>query len=114
MYCRNCGQEIDDRAVICVHCGSQQQPVYGQNYVEDKPSALLKLVCFFIPLVGLVLYLTMQDKQPISAKEYGKWALIGVAVRIALSIIGTIIALVFTVGITGSIFHAIDGGSFYY
>ena len=21
MYCRNCGKEIDDRAVICPHCG---------------------------------------------------------------------------------------------
>ena len=21
MYCRNCGREIDDRAVICPHCG---------------------------------------------------------------------------------------------
>ena len=21
MYCKNCGKEIDDKAVICVHCG---------------------------------------------------------------------------------------------
>lgn len=22
-FCRSCGKEIDDRAVICVHCGVQ-------------------------------------------------------------------------------------------
>ena len=21
MYCWNCGKEIDDKAVVCVHCG---------------------------------------------------------------------------------------------
>lgn len=21
MFCRNCGHELDDKAVICVHCG---------------------------------------------------------------------------------------------
>lgn len=21
MYCRNCGQQIDDKAVVCIHCG---------------------------------------------------------------------------------------------
>lgn len=35
MYCRNCGQQIDDKAVVCIHCGvatkdpepQSQQPV---------------------------------------------------------------------------------------
>lgn len=21
MYCRECGKEIDDKAVVCIHCG---------------------------------------------------------------------------------------------
>lgn len=25
MYCKNCGKEIDDNAVICPHCGVQQK-----------------------------------------------------------------------------------------
>lgn len=24
MFCKNCGQEIDDKAVICPHCGVSQ------------------------------------------------------------------------------------------
>ena len=35
MYCRNCGKQIDDKAVICVHCGvstgtQPAQPQYQQ------------------------------------------------------------------------------------
>ena len=25
MFCKNCGQEIDDKAVICPHCGVSQK-----------------------------------------------------------------------------------------
>ena len=28
MYCRNCGREIDDKAVICVHCGVPTHNMY--------------------------------------------------------------------------------------
>lgn len=21
MFCKNCGKEIDDKAVVCIHCG---------------------------------------------------------------------------------------------
>lgn len=27
MFCRNCGKEIDDKAVFCVHCGVAVTPV---------------------------------------------------------------------------------------
>lgn len=32
MYCKNCGQQIDDKAAVCIHCGvathdQPQQPV---------------------------------------------------------------------------------------
>ena len=36
MYCTNCGKEIDDKAVVCPHCG-----VVTDNYVQpviDKPA----------------------------------------------------------------------------
>ncbi len=30
MYCRNCGSNIDDKAVVCVHCGCR--PIDGTKY----------------------------------------------------------------------------------
>lgn len=85
-YCKNCGQLIDDKAVVCVHCG-----VSVQNTAADNPSIGLKVLSFFIPIVGLILYLVKKDQTPVSAKEYGKWALIGFIVGIVFSIIYNVI-----------------------
>ena len=55
MYCKNCGQQIDDKAVVCIHCGvatkdpepQAQQPVINivntntntnQNYNHNSVS----------------------------------------------------------------------------
>ncbi len=106
MYCKNCGTEIDDKAVVCVNCGAQQQEI-TQTGGADVPSTLLKVVCFLVPLVGLILFLTMKDNQPISAKAYGKFALIGFIVGIVLSIIASIAscALATAIGVGASDFY---------
>ena len=35
MFCKNCGQEIDDKAVICPHCGVSQK---DDSSVSDSGS----------------------------------------------------------------------------
>lgn len=35
MFCKNCGQEIDDKAVICPHCGVSQN---DDSSVSDSGS----------------------------------------------------------------------------
>lgn len=36
MYCKNCGQQIDDKAAVCIHCGvaTQDQPLYQQPVIN--------------------------------------------------------------------------------
>lgn len=89
-YCQNCGNQCDPLAVVCPKCGV---PFQNANVpaADDQPSTLLKIVCFFIPLVGLILYIVNKDKKPVSAKAYGKMAIIGVAVGIALNIVSGIL-----------------------
>ena len=60
----------------------------------DNPSTGLKVLSFLIPLVGLILFLTKKDSEPVSAKAYGKMALIGFIVGIALSILWFIVGVV--------------------
>lgn len=31
MYCKNCGKEIDDKAVVCVNCGCQIKNMDAKN-----------------------------------------------------------------------------------
>ena len=37
-YCRKCGKEIDDEAVICVHCGVPTNPANEATTQEQKQS----------------------------------------------------------------------------
>lgn len=78
MYCKNCGAEIDDNAVICVKCGV---PVSGNkrnvNQSDEGASGGLALVCFFFPLIGLILYCIWNNDYPTKSSDCGKFALYG-------------------------------------
>ena len=64
-FCRNCGQEIHDNAVICNHCGVAQTTVPGQ--VDNGGFGWGLLGCC-IPVAGLVLFLIWKDNKPKTAK----------------------------------------------
>lgn len=83
-YCAHCGEEIMDEAVVCPHCGCATG---STSAVLDEPSTGLNVLSFFIPLVGLILFLVYHDKQPKRAAGVGKWALIGLIVSIVLNAI---------------------------
>lgn len=89
-FCSHCGAQIDDQAVVCVHCGVSTG-TSAQSVQPDAPSIGFAILSFFIPLVGLILYLIWKDKTPLRAKSCGKGALIGVCVNIGCSIISSIV-----------------------
>jgi len=100
MFCNNCGKQIDDNAVICVHCGvsTKNRTSSNESNVDGSIGCLLGGLCFLIPIVGLILYLVWNGTMPMKAKEAGKWALIGVGVTIAFYVI----YFVFIVGAVAS------------
>lgn len=60
MYCRGCGKEINDKAVICVHCG--EATGVGVNpssssggLAEDIVPSWLIAVCILIPIIGIIM-----------------------------------------------------------
>ena len=85
-FCSMCGKEVLEEAVVCPSCGCQLKntPLNAEN---DAPSTGWAVLGFFIPLVGLILYLVNKDKTPQKAKSAGKGALIGFIVSIVFSII---------------------------
>ena len=56
-YCKNCGQMIDDKAVICPKCGVQQQTIVAS---DDTGSFGWGLLGFCLPIVGLI----FRDRDP--------------------------------------------------
>lgn len=72
MYCKNCGQQIDDKAAVCIHCGvatrepQAQQPVINvvnnnvnRNYSGGQIAYIHKKkwvafwLCFFVGVIGI-------------------------------------------------------------
>jgi len=115
MFCKYCGKEISDNSIFCTYCGKQvgsktspddakqssqtnekeqinreQQSSQYNEYRRVEPdvnSTGLNVLSFLIPLVGLILFCVYHSNWPIKANGCGKWALIGFAVGIVLTII---------------------------
>ena len=98
MFCKNCGAQIDDRAVICPKCGAATDNFRQASapQADDAPSAGFAVLCFFFPVVGLILYLVWKDSMPMRARSGGKGALISVIVEAAACVF--VIIFVFAAG----------------
>lgn len=99
MYCKNCGAEIDDNAVVCPKCGVQARKLDNVRE-DDAPSTGFAVLGFFFPLIGLILYLVWKDESPLKAKSVGKGALIGVIVS---AVLGFILGIVYSCAVTNAI-----------
>ena len=85
-----------DEAVMCPTCGCQTAS--KQTDAADAPSTGFAVLGFFLPVVGLILYLVWKDTTPLKAKSVGKGALIGAIV----SVVGTVIYAVAVGSLLGS------------
>lgn len=50
MYCKNCGRQIDDRAVVCVNCGCAVND--DMLRPDDVPSIGFNILSFLSLLLG--------------------------------------------------------------
>ena len=96
MFCKNCGQEIDDKAVVCPHCGVAQREMSYDTIKDDGGVGWGILGCC-IPVVGLILWLVWKDTKPQTAKAVG----IGALVSVGLAALWYI--FVFALGIGGAV-----------
>ena len=100
---------MNDTDAFCPKCGASDRTVTtfngNVNQEEDKPSFGFAVLGFFIPLVGLILYLIWKDTTPQKAKSCGKGALVGVIVSVALSIVTSIITAILSAGLISDIYR---------
>lgn len=85
MYCRNCKKEINDKDLICPYCGITQKQ--EQNGKQSR--FLWEILGFFIPFIGLILFLEWRESKPKVAKSIGKGVLVNIALSIFLFILFT-------------------------
>lgn len=68
---------------------------------NDSGSFGWAVLGFFIPIVGLVLYLVWRDQKPLSAKKAGIGALVSVITGIVLYVLWAVVMFVFLGSWTG-------------
>ena len=95
MYCKYCGRIIDDDSKYCVNCGNNMQNDNSGTVSDDAPSKGFAILGFFVPIIGLILYLIYERKQPKRAKSAGKGALIGFITKIVVYIVIVILYIIF-------------------
>lgn len=74
MYCVNCGNEINDNALFCPHCGTRQQPVLqntSQAQVKKKKNGGVKRVILIlvIAVIAIVIGFNAARKAELAAVE---------------------------------------------
>ncbi len=91
-YCSNCGNELNDAAVVCPSCGVSQKQ---ENAVTDSGSFGWSVLGCCIPIVGLILFLVWKDQKPKTAKMAGIGALVSVVLIVLFYV------LLFAIGYMG-------------
>ena len=87
MFCKKCGAEVNDEAVVCVKCGCSLVDKPIPQVEEDKPNAGFAVLGFFFPLIGFILWLVWKKDYPLKAKSCGKGALIGIIASVVFYIV---------------------------
>lgn len=100
MYCRKCGKELDDEAVICPYCGCST----SGGKVNDSKSMGYAVLGFFLPVVGFILWLVWKDEYPLRASSCGKGALVSVILSVVSSLLYVVVVLLIIGGVAASMY----------
>ena len=83
-FCKYCGAQIDDNAVVCTSCGASQSTAPA---VVDKGGFGWGLLGYCLPIVGLILFLVWKDTKPKTSKAAGIGALVSVILAVVIYIV---------------------------
>ncbi len=100
MYCRKCGKELDDEAVICPYCGCST----SGGKANDSKSMGYAVLGFFLPVVGFILWLVWKDEYPLRASSCGKGALVSVILSVVSSFLYVVVVFLIIGGVAASMY----------
>lgn len=112
MYCAKCGAKQATNAQFCSECGNSlnKETVETKQVVNEGSTFGWGVLGFFIPLVGLILFLVWKKDRPKASKSSGIGALSGFITWLVFYIF--VFVLMFVV-FDGSITDAIRTNIYY-
>lgn len=91
MFCKNCGQAIDDNADFCIHCGTAVNRSQQGNNQTNTVALVGFVLSFFITISGLICSIIGLIK----SNEYGGngkgLAIAGIVISAVSMIIGVVL-----------------------
>ena len=87
MFCPKCGTSIPEGSTVCPNCNDSMNETSTIVSEKSGSSFAWGILGFFIPLVGLILFLSWKKERPSDSKAAGIGALISVIASIVLYII---------------------------
>ena len=91
MFCKNCGTQIDDKAVICPHCGVPQE---AQKEESNVLAIVGFILSFFIAVAGLVCSILGLKKAPELGGKGRGLAMAGLIISIICLVLYVILFIV--------------------
>lgn len=101
--CTDCGKEISETATCCPNCGARNK------YNTDKSSFGLKVVCFFLPIIGFLIFAINIPIRPKYAKGCLIASILPLAILLGLILVGVIISVI----MSASVFNRVNSYSSY-
>ena len=90
MFCKECGKEVSEEAVICVHCGCSMKSTAISDVNTEPLNGGVKVVSFCFPIVGGILFFVHQNSAPQKSKDACQMALWGVGLGFLINILTAI------------------------
>lgn len=73
MYCPKCGKEVNDDAVVCIHCGrslKEEKPANPEH--NESKTALGVIFGLFLGLIGLLIGICLYPDGTVARKTFIK------------------------------------------
>ena len=91
MFCKKCGKEIDDEAVVCVHCGCAVEETKVNKEDNEPKKGMGVLMALLLGLIGLIIGLCLYKSGTIARKTFIKAWCITYGICLAITIISCIV-----------------------
>ncbi len=93
MFCKKCGKEVNDDAVVCVHCGCSLKEDENKKEMNESKTGIGVLMGLFLGIIGLVIGICMYPAGTLARKTFLKAWGITFGVCVAILVVCYIIIL---------------------
>ena len=104
MFCRKCGKEIDDEAVVCIGCGCSVEEKPKNTEDNENQTTIGILMGLFLGLIGLIIGLCLYKSDTIARKTFMKAWGITFGICAAVSIIIYVVYFAIVLGLMGGMY----------